>query len=69
MLQTCDAEFVSRRRGRGLLMLDVARNMGRNMVPTGGGEERLLMLDVTANRVRNRLASCARWTLDLTADD
>jgi hypothetical protein len=31
MLQTCDVGFVSRR-GRVLLMLDVAHNTGRNMV-------------------------------------
>jgi hypothetical protein len=28
----CDVGFVSSRRGRGLLILDVARNTGRNMV-------------------------------------
>jgi hypothetical protein len=34
MLQTCDVGFASRRIGRRVLMLDVARNTGRNMVTT-----------------------------------
>jgi hypothetical protein len=49
--------FVSKRTEGGLLMLDVACNTvatwsqySRNM---GGREERLLMLDVASNRVRN----------------
>jgi hypothetical protein len=40
------------------------------MVATlGNREERLPMLDVARNHVRNTLATCAPWTLDLTADD
>jgi hypothetical protein len=45
MLQTFDAGFVSRRRERGLLMLNVARKYGsqhgRNIVATwrGGGKK------------------------------
>jgi hypothetical protein len=51
-------DFVSRRRGGERLMLDVARNTGRNMVATlGEGEERLQMLDVARNRVRNIFAT------------
>jgi hypothetical protein len=64
MLQTCDVGFVSRRRGRGrgLLMLDVARNTGRNIFATwsqhvGEGEERRPMLDVAHNFVRNMLGT------------
>jgi hypothetical protein len=79
MLQTSDVGIcVEDRRRRGeLLMLDVARNMSRNMVATWGRrEERLLMLDVARNVLatctqcaRNMLATFTRWTLDLTADD
>jgi hypothetical protein len=39
-------------------MLDVGRNMGRNMVATWGRrEERLLIMDVARNYVRNILAT------------
>jgi hypothetical protein len=38
--------------------LDVGRNMGRNMVATWGRrEERLLIMDVARNYVRNILAT------------
>jgi hypothetical protein len=57
MLHTFDVGFVSRwRRGRGLLMLDVARNTGHNMGEEG---ERLLMLDVA----RNVLGTCSQHLL------
>jgi predicted metal-dependent phosphotriesterase family hydrolase len=37
MLQTCDVGFSVEEEGRrGLLMLDVARNTGRNIVATWG---------------------------------
>jgi hypothetical protein len=47
---------VSRREKR-LMMLNVARNTGRNMATTLRRKERLLMLDVARNRVRNMLAT------------
>jgi hypothetical protein len=52
MLQTCDVGFCAEEEGGGeLLMLDVARNTGRNMVATQGGKTpdvRYWMLHVTA---------------------
>jgi hypothetical protein len=35
----------------------------------GRREEKLLMLDVASNHVRNTLATFARWILDLTVED
>jgi hypothetical protein len=47
---------------------------GRNIVATwsqhgGRREEKLLMLDVASNHVRNTLAIFTQLTLDLTAED
>jgi hypothetical protein len=54
MLQTRGVGCCVEEREKRLLMLDVARNTGRNMAATWGRrEERLLMLDVAGNRVRN----------------
>jgi hypothetical protein len=39
MLSACDVGFVSRRRRGGLLMLDVAHNMGRLVLCQGRREE------------------------------
>jgi hypothetical protein len=51
-------DFVSRRRGGGLLLLDVARNTGRNMgclgVVVGGGGP--LMLDVAHHMLATLIA-------------
>jgi hypothetical protein len=65
MLQTCDVGCCVEEEERGgLLMLDVARNTGRNMGHLGvvsgedGGEP--LMLDVARNM--------ACWTFDLMTD-
>jgi hypothetical protein len=59
MLQPCNVGCCVKEEGEGgLLMLDVARNTGRNMVVTcGEGEERRLMLDVARNLVRNMLGT------------
>jgi hypothetical protein len=63
MLQTCNVGCCVKEEGRGgLLMLDVARNTGRNIVATwsqhvGEGEERRPMLDVARNLVRNMLGT------------
>jgi hypothetical protein len=61
MLQTCDVGFVLRRRERRALDVGCCTQHWsqhvRNIVATWGRGERLLMLDVARNRVRNILAT------------
>jgi hypothetical protein len=70
------------RRGKRLLMLDVARITGRNMAAiqsqhgrdVGRIEERLLMLDVARNHVRHTLATRSQhahniYSVDLRSND
>jgi hypothetical protein len=51
-------------------MLDVAHNTGRNMVATWGeGEERLLLLDVARNRVRNIFGTLSQHARNIYSVD
>jgi uncharacterized SAM-binding protein YcdF (DUF218 family) len=71
MLQTSDVGFCVEEEGGGeLLMLDVARSTGRNMVTTWGmREERLLMLDVARNHVRNIFTTCSQHACNIFSVD